>query len=141
MLTYRAACLYEFCFIKSYNMKKTLQAEEMAQLLLSLIVLYLQPLSFSWWIWILLFLSPDISMLGYLIDTRAGAYTYNFFHHKLIAAAVILVGYGLHNQAVMLYGILLYAHSSFDRMMGYGLKYPDSFNNTHLGPIGKAKKE
>ena len=120
-------------------MKILISVEELTMMLLAVFGLY--NLQAAWWCYLLLLAGPDISMLGYLINTRAGAYTYNFFHHKLIAAAVILVGYGLHNQAVILYGILLYAHSSFDRMMGYGLKYPDSFNNTHLGPIGKAKKE
>ncbi|MBI2283378.1 MAG: DUF4260 family protein [Bacteroidetes bacterium] len=38
----------------------------------------------------------------------------------------------------LLTGPLLYAHSSFDRVMGYGLKYRDSFNNKHLGRTGKA---
>ncbi len=34
----------------------------------------------------------------------------------------------------------LFAHSSMDRMLGYGLKYEDSFGNTHLGMIGKKSK-
>lgn len=29
------------------------------------------------------------------------------------------------------------AHSSLDRVLGYGLKYPDSFSHTHLGRIGR----
>jgi hypothetical protein len=40
---------------------------------------------------------------------------------------------------LQLAGIILFTHSSMDRVFGYGLKYPDSFNNTHLGPIGKAR--
>jgi hypothetical protein len=31
----------------------------------------------------------------------------------------------------------LFCHSSLDRVLGYGLKYPDAFQNTHLGRIGK----
>nr|WP_317038961.1 DUF4260 family protein [Urechidicola croceus] len=34
-------------------------------------------------------------------------------------------------------GIILFGHASFDRMLGYRLKNSDSFNNTHLGKIGK----
>jgi hypothetical protein len=37
---------------------------------------------------------------------------------------------------VLFVGILLWAHSSLDRIMGYGLKYPDSFQHTHLGTVG-----
>lgn len=119
-------------------MKKTLQSEELAQMLIALVALSQQPISFSWWIWPLLFLSPDISMLGYLISPRTGAICYNLFHHKAIALAVLLSGYLMHTDILLLIGILLYAHSSFDRAMGYGLKYPDNFHNTHLGKIGKA---
>jgi len=32
---------------------------------------------------------------------------------------------------------VLYGHSSFDRLCGYGLKYVDDFKHTHLGWIGK----
>ncbi|MCA6454062.1 MAG: DUF4260 domain-containing protein [Chitinophagaceae bacterium] len=119
-------------------MKKTLQREELAQLLIAMVALSQQPISFSWWTWPLLFLSPDISMLGYLINPRAGALCYNLFHHKGIALVVLFLGHLMHSDMFLLAGMLLYAHACFDRAMGYGLKYQDSFNNTHLGRIGKA---
>jgi hypothetical protein len=31
----------------------------------------------------------------------------------------------------------LFGHSSFDRVLGYGLKHEDAFQNTHLGRIGR----
>jgi hypothetical protein len=34
-------------------------------------------------------------------------------------------------------GTILVAHSGMDRMMGYGLKLPSSFQDTHLGRIGR----
>ena len=117
-------------------MKKILQAEEAAQLTIGILGLYLQPLHFSWWLWILLFLLPDISMLGYLIDTKIGAYAYNLLHHKLTAVIVFLAGYLFHNDIPQFIGILLFAHSCFDRVFGYGLKYTDDFKHTHLGMIG-----
>ena len=39
------------------------------------------------------------------------------------------------NSWLMLVGIILFGHSCMDRMLGFGLKYPDSFKNTHLGAI------
>ena len=117
-------------------MKKILQAEEIAQLAIGIIGLYLQPLHFSWWLWPLLFLSPDISMLGYLVNTKIGAYIYNLFHHKLTAVIVLIIGYVLHNDLTQFIGILLFAHSCFDRVFGYGLKYTDDFKHTHLGMVG-----
>lgn len=121
-------------------MKKLLQSEQAMQLILAIAALNIQTLHFSWWQWILLFLSPDISMLGYLINTKVGAVCYNIAHHKAVAGAFIIIGFFYHMPVVLFVGILLWAHSAFDRVMGYGLKYADSFDHTHLGLIGKSKK-
>lgn len=120
-------------------MKKIVQAEEIAQLAIAVAGLTMQPLHFSWWLWILLFLSPDISMLGYLVNTKVGAFSYNLFHHKLTAVLIIAAGYATHNNITLFTGILLFAHSCFDRVLGYGLKYSDGFKHTHLGMIGNKK--
>ncbi|MBK9792739.1 MAG: DUF4260 domain-containing protein [Sphingobacteriales bacterium] len=114
-------------------MKNVLKLEELAMLALS-IVLFNQ-LHFVWWWFLVLFFAPDISMLGYLVNTKIGAYSYNFFHHKAVAIAVGLLGFYLQNEIYMLTGIILFGHSSFDRILGYGLKYTDSFKNTHLGKL------
>ena len=116
-------------------MNKVLRLEELAQLAIALVALYYQPLTFRWWIWPVLFLSPDISMLGYLINTSVGAVAYNLFHHKLTAVVILAAGWYLTMPVVTLTGLLLYAHSSFDRVFGYGLKYFDSFKHTHLGTL------
>lgn len=115
-------------------MKTILRLEELAQFILS-IVLFAQ-LPFAWWWYPALILLPDISMLGYLINPGIGAYGYNLGHHKGLALAVGLVGLLLHAPAIMLVGVILFGHASMDRMMGYGLKYPDRFKHTHLGAIG-----
>ncbi|BAV09986.1 protein of unknown function [Filimonas lacunae] len=120
-------------------MKLLLKAEIVAQLFLSLFLLYLLPVHFSWWAWLLLFFSPDISMIGYAVNTRLGAWTYNLFHHFLPAIVLAIAGYMLHNVWVEFVGLLLWAHSNFDRVLGFGLKYEDGFNHTHLGMTGKAK--
>ncbi len=124
---------------KSTHMKKILLAEEAAELATAVFALYMQPIHLSWWLWPIVFLAPDISMLGYFINTKIGAISYNLFHHKLFAIAVLVAGYFGSNDITLLMGLLLFAHACFDKLMGYGLKYPDSFNNTHLGKIGKAK--
>jgi len=101
--------------------------------------LYQFHLHVSWWMYVILFFSPDIGMLGYLINTKVGAFTYNLFHHKGIAIVVTAAGYLTGNSWLMLAGILLFAHSAFDRVMNYGLKYEDDFKHTHLGWLKKAK--
>ncbi len=82
-------------------------------------------------------LLPDLSMIGYLVNTKAWAYLYNIFHHKGLAIIVYMIGIYLKDITFQLSEIILFAHSSFDRMFVNGLKDEDSFNNTQLGIIGK----
>lgn len=116
-------------------MKYVIKLEELAMTLLAIYFLEKYSLGFSWWVWALLFFAPDISMLGYLINTRVGAFTYNLFHHKGVALVVAVSGYWMNNEWLTATGILLFAHASFDRIWGYGLKFGDNFKNTHLGPL------
>ena len=62
---------------------------------------------------------------------------YNLFHHKGIALALLAMGMYQQIPYLELAGIILFAHAAMDRLFGYGLKYPDSFQNTHLGKVGK----
>jgi len=116
-------------------MKTTLKIEELAQFIFG-IVLFSQT-DYPWWIFPLFLFVPDIGMLGYIINTRVGAITYNVFHNKAIAIAILILGMYLVSEIYMLIGIILFSHSALDRALGYGLKYSDSFKHTHLGNIGK----
>jgi len=116
-------------------MKNLIALEEIAMFALAVAGCYYQPLSFKWWLWPVLFLLPDLGMIGYVISPEVGAITYNLFHHKLVAVVVFLVGYSTNNAQIMLAGLILFGHSSFDRALGYGLKFPDSFKHTHLGSL------
>jgi len=114
----------------------TLQIEEAAITAAAIYFLTFHSLELPIWLWVLLFFSPDISMLGYLISTRVGAVTYNLFHHRAVGLAIAAAGLILQQEIVTAIGTLLFAHSSFDRIMGYGLKYPDDFKHTSLGWVG-----
>ena len=118
-------------------MKKIVALEEFALFGLSIFVF--SQLTYAWWLFPALLLVPDISMLGYLINNKAGAIGYNFFHHKALGIVVYLVGLYFNNEIFLLAGVLLFAHSCFDRVFGYGLKYYESFHHTHLGYIGKER--
>ena len=91
----------------------------------------------SWWLYAVLFFSPDLSFAGYLAGPRLGALAYNALHATLGPA--VLVGLGLFLESSMLLGLaaIWAAHIGFDRMLGYGLKYSSGFNDTHLGRIGR----
>lgn len=116
-------------------MKLTLKLEELAQLLACLV--YLTSTDAAWWSYALLLVGPDAGMVGYLINARVGAVTYNVLHHKGLAAVVLAGGLLLSTGWLVAMGVLLYGHSSLDRMLGFGLKHADDFRHTHLGWIGK----
>ena len=126
-------------------MKTLLKTEELAQLLVCLITLSMH--AAPWWLYVLILLGPDIGMLGYLANARIGAFTYNLLHHKGIALLVAGIGLGsayftfplgMPAHTLLTSGIILYGHSCLDRMLGFGLKFGDDFQHTHLGWIGKA---
>lgn len=85
----------------------------------------------SWLVFALLFLAPDLFMLGYLRGKRTGALVYNLGH--TYAAPAVLVLLGLTGGGAILYGLcaIWVAHIGFDRMLGYGFKLGD-FKQTHL---------
>jgi len=118
-------------------MKTIVQLEEAGMLCISIYALYF--LKAEWWVYPLLLLGPDISMLGYVAGNRTGALTYNLFHHKAISILFFLFGFISQNYACEITGLILFGHSSMDRMLGYGLKYFSGFQFTHLGQIGRAK--
>lgn len=94
---------------------------------------------YAWWWFPSLILLPDISMLGYLKDPKVGAFLYNLIHHQAIVLLILCLGWQMGNDSLYLAGIILFGHSSMDRIFGYGLKYSDAFKHTHLGWIGKSK--
>lgn len=92
-------------------------------------------MDYPWWLYFALILAPDIGMLGYAINTKIGALTYNIFHHKGIAVVLLAVGMYFQIPLLELTGIILFGHASMDRLFGYGLKYKDNFKHTHLGEL------
>ncbi|MGY5848808.1 DUF4260 domain-containing protein [Salegentibacter sp. F14] len=116
-------------------MRLILKLEELVMLLLGIFAFSL--LDFSWWWFLLLFFTPDLGMLAYFFGNKSGAILYNIFHHKGLAIFLWILGFNFENQIGQLLGVILFAHASFDRLFGYGLKYETGFKFTHLGEIGK----
>ncbi len=94
--------------------------------------------SYGWTLFWSTILAPDISMLGYLAGPKIGAVCYNIAHSKLLPGALALAGLFSGNPLLPSLSLVWFAHIGFDRMLGYGLKYPEGFKATHLGLIGQA---
>jgi len=91
------------------------------------------------WFVILLF-AFDISMIGYLINSRIGAHVYNLAHSLIAPPLVLLMGAVTGSRLAIGLGLIWFSHIGLDRVLGYGLKFPTSFSKTHLGHIGKQKQ-
>ncbi len=91
--------------------------------------------NYSWALFFTLLFAPDISMLGYLANNKVGAMLYNLFHTYIITVIVIFCGLLLSSPTVLAIGLIWSAHIGMDRMLGYGLKYPTAFKETHLNRV------
>ncbi|MGH8959146.1 MAG: DUF4260 domain-containing protein [Acidimicrobiia bacterium] len=107
--------------------------------LLALAIYGFSQSDWSWWWFALLFLVPDVSIIGYLSNPVVGSMTYNL-GHTFVFPGVILGWYLLGGPlAALAIGSIWLAHIGLDRLLGYGLKFRDAFTTTHLGEIGRAR--
>ncbi|HKS20177.1 MAG TPA: DUF4260 domain-containing protein [Bradyrhizobium sp.] len=93
----------------------------------------------SWWIYLILFLAPDISFAGYLAGPKVGAIAYNAAHSYLAPSALMTVGFATASPLTLSIAMIWLAHIGVDRALGFGLKYFEGFSFTHLGRTGKLK--
>lgn len=114
----------------------TLQRFEGGMLLVLSLLLFWK-YSGAWLLYAVLILAPDLFMLAYLRGPRAGAAVYNLGHTWLLpgilAIAGLLAGAGLAGSIALIW----FGHIGVDRLLGYGLKLPTAFRDTHLGRIGR----
>jgi len=95
------------------------------------LVLYFEAY-YGWLPLVILFLAPDLSMLGYLGGPAVGAFSYDLVHTYALPLGLGIVGVlGDSGTAVQL-ALIWAAHIGLDRPLGYGLKYPTAFKDTHL---------
>lgn len=112
-----------------------LRAEALA-IFVAGVVAYLQLNGHPLWL-VPLLLVPDVSMVGYLGGPRLGAIAYNLAHNLVIGLALLGIGWFAAVAPLALAGAIALAHVGMDRSLGYGLKLPTGFKDTHLGRIGR----
>jgi hypothetical protein len=123
---------------KSADRVRQLLRFEGAALLLVAVSLFARS-GTSWSLFAALFLAPDLSLLFYLFGPRVGAPAYNAAHSTLAPLALAFAGFALGQPLALSISAIWIAHIGFDRSLGYGLKYADSFSHTHLGRIANSE--
>ena len=111
-----------------------LRTEGVALLALSVLLYWIN--GGSWLLFGVLLLAPDLSMLGYIAGPRVGAAIYNAFHTYAVPAVVGALGMIFASPSMVAVALIWSAHIGMDRTLGYGLKYPSSFKDTHLERVG-----
>ena len=91
----------------------------------------------NWLFLIPLLLLPDVSAAGFLAGPRIGTFTYNLVHNWMPGIVTLGIGAWLASPTILLAAAILIAHVGMDRAVGYGLKLPSSFHDTHLGRMGR----
>ena len=91
----------------------------------------------AWWVYLLLFLVPDLSMAAYLTGPRTGAIIYNAAHSYMAPMTLMVTGFGMESPLTLSVAMIWLAHIGIDRALGYGMNYSAGFGLTHLGRIGK----
>jgi Domain of unknown function (DUF4260) len=86
----------------------------------------------SWTMFLVLCLWPDLSMLGYLANVKLGTRLYNLVHADALPLVLAAVSFSLHKPGELAFALIWLAHIGGDRALGYGLKYPTFFKDTHL---------
>ena len=100
---------------------------------LALSLIFFEAIHGSWLLFILLLLVPDLAMLGYLRGARLGTVCYNLVHTLVGPFLIVAYAYLTKSLWLLPYALIWTAHIGLDRMLGFGLKYPTRFGDTHLG--------
>lgn len=116
------------------KMPRILLHLEGAAVLVAALIFYGQQ-SYSWWLFALLLLAPDLSALGYLHSQAIGSLCYNVVHTTVLPIALALLSLLLNMDLGLQLALIWLAHIGMDRLVGYGLKYPDGFKITHFNKV------
>jgi Domain of unknown function (DUF4260) len=115
----------------SQRLPRVLLRLEGLAVLVGALVLYFDA-DFGWVLLVVLFLAPDLSFLGYILGPRTGALCYDAVHTEIFPIALGTAGVVGNAEPAIKIALIWLAHIGMDRLLGYGLKYPTEFNDTHL---------
>jgi hypothetical protein len=112
------------------------QRIEAATIFAASLFIYIK-LDFSILVFILLLFVFDVFMIGYLFNSKIGAYCYNLGHSMIAPPILFAIGFATDARILIGFSLIWLAHIGMDRLLGYGLKFTTGFKETHLGHIGK----
>ena len=118
------------CTVSKRLPRVLLRLEGLA-VLVGALVLYFHA-DFGWVLLVVLMLAPDLSFGGYACGPRVGAVAYDALHTEFFPVVLGTVGVAAGTEVATRIALIWLAHIGADRLLGYGLKYPTAFKDTHL---------
>ncbi|WP_338653803.1 DUF4260 domain-containing protein [Lysinibacillus sp. Y5S-8] len=115
------------------KLRKIISLEYVIALIIT--VFFYGHLDFSWLYFMVFLLLPDITMIGYLLNPKIGAVFYNIGHSFVLPALLLVIGFMMSSSILLMIALIWLAHIFLDRALGYGLKYEEAFQKTHLQQI------
>ncbi len=115
------------------KLRKIISLEYVIALIIT--VFFYGHLNFSWLYFMVFLLLPDITMIGYLLNPKIGAVFYNIGHSFVLPALLLVIGFLMSSSILLMIALIWLAHIFLDRALGYGLKYEEAFQKTHLQQI------
>lgn len=119
---------------KSITMPRLFLHLEGLALLVAALILYGNQ-QFSWGAFALFLLAPDLAIIPYAINKRAGQIVYNIVHTTIFPLALAVYSILNANSLGLQIALIWFAHIGMDHLFGYGFKYPGSFKETHFSRI------
>ena len=113
------------------RLPRTLLRLEGLAVLVGALVLYFHA-DFGWVLMVVLILAPDLSFAGYAFGPRPGAVAYDALHTEVFPIVLGTVSIAAGAEVATTIALIWLAHIGADRLLGYGLKYPTAFKDTHL---------
>jgi Domain of unknown function (DUF4260) len=87
---------------------------------------------YPWWLFVVLVLAPDLSMVGYAAGPTVGAAAYDLAHTYSLPVVLGAIGVVADAETAVQLSLIWLTHIGVDRALGYGLKYPGGFKDTHF---------
>ena len=117
--------------VQGLSMPNLLLRLEGLTVLVSAIALYVHQ-GGSLLMFLALILAPDLSAIGYMVNTRVGSIVYNVVHFYALPASLAAIALAFNVPTLLLIALIWFAHIGIDRVAGFGLKYPTAFKDTHM---------
>lgn len=84
---------------------------------------------------VVLFLVPDASFLGFIASPAIGAAAYNAMHTYALPLALAVAGVLAGADTLVQVALIWSAHIGLDHLLGYGLRYPAGREESHLDRV------